>query len=211
MNSTARRTALLASAIVMLLTACTSSGRRRALILFFDGVPPQNTTTSSKTIAKSPADTTTDAQPELPEIYRLARAAPTGVRHRPYAERQCLSCHESQFSQTLRGDVAEICQLCHSSIAQRGPHRHAPVEAGYCIGCHDPHESNERALLVRPVRQLCGDCHDETQVMKTSHHARTGEQACDTCHDPHGGATRTFLKSKADATAAPTGKEGTSS
>ena len=184
--------------VALLLTACTVARKRQVLTFFFDGV---QTGIRPAAPAAVPA---AEPAPGVPEIYLLARAAPTEVRHKPYAERQCLSCHESQFSQKLRGEVAEICQLCHQPLFERRPFRHAPVEAGYSLGCHQPHESTEKALLVLPGRQVCAECHDETLVTRSTAHARIGQEVCHTCHDPHGGQNRYFLKTPAPAvTAAP--------
>ncbi len=185
------RLGLLAGAVA-LLTACTAARKQHVLTFLFDGVPPQTPSAAAPTGLA--AATGAEFSPQLPDLYLAARAAPPGMRHKPFAERECLSCHESQFSQKLRGAVAEICQLCHKSVFETRPFVHAPVAAGDCLSCHHPHESLAPALLRFSVWQVCADCHDEDLVLGSPAHAKIGHDACHVCHDPHGGQNRFFLK-----------------
>ena len=185
-----------------LLTACTAARKQQVLTFFFDGAPAVNPV-AALGVAPAAVPLATASAP-LPDLYLAARAAPPGVRHQPYAERQCLSCHESQFSEKLRGTVAELCQLCHKSVFERRPFGHAPVEAGDCLGCHHPHESLEPALLLKPSRQLCAECHAEELIVDSPAHATIEQDACQVCHDPHGGQHLHFLKERRrDPPAAP--------
>lgn len=178
-----------AALVLLLLTACTAVRQRQLLTVFFDGVPPEN---SAAAVVAAPV--TPGPEASVPELYLAARSAPAGVRHKPYAERQCTSCHESQFSQKLRGEVAEICLLCHQDSRQSPPFRHAATASGGCLKCHDAHESLEPALLLKPVRQLCADCHKPSLVAGSPAHAAIGDQSCLACHDPHGGHDRFYLR-----------------
>jgi predicted CXXCH cytochrome family protein len=178
--------------LVLLLSACSTATKRRWLEFFCDDLPPD------KAVA-APEPATAVTQTNLPEAYLRARAAPALVVHKPYSERQCASCHESAFSQKLRGEVAEICLLCHKTLFGQAQFRHAPAEAGHCLGCHNPHESPEKFLLVSKGQVLCRDCHDAKDVDGVTAHAQMGQSACQTCHDPHGGTNRFFLKPPATA------------
>ena len=172
--------------LVLVLTAGAETRRRQWLRFFFDGVPPE------KTAPITPAAVA--AADSMPAIYLAARAAPPGVRHKPYADRDCTACHESQFSQKLRGEVAAICQLCHKDLLAEMPFRHAPAEAGFCLGCHTPHESPARGLLVAPSPQVCWECHEEKPLLRGPAHERIGQTPCEECHNPHGSQNRFFLK-----------------
>ena len=190
--------------LILLLTACTGTRQTKMLAIFFDGVPEKNPAMATPVApAPTPTHAAESSQP-MPELYRLARAAPPGVRHKPYADRECISCHESQFSQKLRGEVAEICQLCHKNTFASRPFLHTPVATGRCLECHKPHESQESALLALPERQLCAKCHEEKHVLGTPAHAKIGDSACHTCHDPHGGQKKFYLnESPPDRPASP--------
>ncbi len=181
--------------LILLLSACTGARQSNVLAIFFDGVPGKNPAVAAP-VAPVPAQAA-ESNPAVPELYLLARAAPPGVRHKPYADRECISCHESQFSQKLRGEVAEICQLCHKNTFASRPFLHTPVATGRCLECHKPHESRESALLALPERQLCAKCHEEKHVLGTSAHAKIGDAACHVCHDPHGGQQKFYLTGSA--------------
>jgi predicted CXXCH cytochrome family protein len=107
------------------------------------------------------------------------------VVHRPYAERRCIECHASNFSQRLKGDVSGICTACHKGFLQKAKFIHAPVADGQCTICHEPHQGKEPHLLVKNVRDLCFDCHKPDAVFKTKACAESPTRACTECHDPH--------------------------
>lgn len=203
MNLPLARTAPLLLAVT-LLAACTAARKQQMLTLFFDGVPSPKPPAA----APSPAAPAPVTENQLPDLYLAARAAPAGVRHQPYAERQCTSCHESQFSEKLRGGVAELCQICHKNVFEPRRFEHTPVATGDCGSCHHPHESLQPALLLQPARQVCAECHEEERVFRTPAHRKPGAEACLACHDPHGGPQRYFLRPGKPPAAAPI-KNGT--
>jgi len=197
------RSATVAAAVLAMfaLAACGAHAKREWLTFFFDGVPPDKPET--KTAAALPPDAP-GPQTGPPSAAVLARkTAPEKTIHRPYDSRRCDACHESQFSQKLRGPAGEICLLCHKIIFAKATFRHAPAEDGSCLGCHNPHESAEKFLLTRKGQQVCRECHDERDIAGAAAHVAIGTTPCQACHDPHGGENRLFLK--AGASPAPAG------
>jgi DmsE family decaheme c-type cytochrome len=87
------------------------------------------------------------------------------MSHHPVREGQmaCAECHnvhgEDGSGLLVKASSREKCTSCHAE--KRGPvlWEHAPV-AEDCTLCHDPHGSNQPALLKKRVPQLCQECHD---------------------------------------------------
>lgn len=165
---------------ILLLAACAAPQQPQVLALFFDGVTPE-----TRPVAASAAPVNEETSARVAELYLAARSAPAGVRHKPYAERECLSCHESQFSQKLRGEIPALCVSCHPGVA--APRDRPATFAGHgnCLACHHPHEGPAAALLVGAGWKLCGGCHEEKLIAATPTHAQAADRACQDCHDPH--------------------------
>jgi len=82
---------------------------------------------------------------------------------------ECLRCHEA-FQKTLKS-----------------PSVHPLLKSGKCTGCHDPHTSTHKNLLISDVTTLCNSCHKEMVPDKArSSHKIVVEGNCITCHDAHG-------------------------
>lgn len=189
----ARKKALLLAGCfyLLLVAACNSPAGRKWQRVFLDGVPPEPRPTAALAV---PAAGGNPAPTELPPGQSPDLAARKMVVHKPYANHECTSCHESLFSQKLVSEVDALCQLCHKSVFAQAKFRHAPAESGACLACHNPHQSTEKALLNLPGRQLCLECHEERFLAQTVEHENTGQTACHVCHSPHGGEQRFFLK-----------------
>ena len=57
-------------------------------------------------------------------------------------------------------DQQQVCLACHDlegDLGARVPH--APVAAGECTSCHNPHVARYRALLRQRPGLLCARCH----------------------------------------------------
>lgn len=85
----------------------------------------------------------------------------------------------------------ELCWLCHGGLGEQlgWEYPHEPFEQGECIGCHNPHATQTRRLLVVETRDLCVLCHqlgDELNRMQA--HPPAAERRCLDCHGYH--ATR---------------------
>ena len=84
--------------------------------------------------------------------------------HPPFAQRDCTACHESEFSNAMRGKPGEVCFNCHKELQKTflaGKVKHQPVDEGDCISCHNPHHSPNKNLLVAKGNDLCLTCHDD--------------------------------------------------
>ena len=91
---------------------------------------------------------------------------------------ECLRCHEA-FKKTLK----------NRSV-------HPLLKSGKCTGCHDPHTSSQKNLLISDVNALCSGCHKEMVPDKArSSHRVVVEGKCITCHDSHG-SDNPFILSK---------------
>ena len=116
----------------------------------------------------------------------------------------CLSCHEVRVNKDVTRvklvvpSPATLCFTCHKdknpSTITGGIH---PPNARDCLKCHDPHKSENPALLLKPMsggptQNLCLDCHDVgVHVAKGGSRHPALDGGCDTCHiihksgDPH--------------------------
>ena len=109
----------------------------------------------------------------------------------PAVEMGCNSCHEGLHqgekpAPKLMTDVPDLCFSCHDKSAFEKKSVHAPVAAGMCLSCHNPHASSLPKLLVAAVPDLCFTCHDKNTLVKMSSHVSAAGGQCLTCHNPHG-------------------------
>jgi predicted CXXCH cytochrome family protein len=120
------------------------------------------------------------------------------VMHGPVAAGTCSTCHVVGMSDgrrrvTLTGgassrNTAKLCVTCHAEIGDRlgQRHRHAPVAAGDCTACHDPHGSAFRSQLRADGNTACVACHqDIAEALAQKHVHAPAAASCQICHDPH--------------------------
>jgi predicted CXXCH cytochrome family protein len=118
--------------------------------------------------------------------------------HGPTAAGACLSCHtpiESGGRQTMKlthggraGDTGRLCLQCHEEIGNRmrDARLHAPVAAGGCVACHDPHGTAFRFQLPAEGNAACLQCHvDVAQALAQRFRHAPAEASCAICHDAH--------------------------
>ena len=125
-------------------------------------------------------------------------------QHKPVKD--CMICHtphNGDKPKLLLDPREELCQLCHTDIAEEAESAafpHKPLSSpGGCLVCHSPHSSDIRRILVAEDRELCISCHDREygegdsmivnikQVIDAAefeHSALKG--GCSSCHLPHG-------------------------
>lgn len=107
----------------------------------------------------------------------------------------------------LASDPPELCITCHERKLFEGKVTHGPVAAGMCLGCHNPHASDQQGLLKKEPVALCLDCHPEVRqgphviagFSRSGHplgEPFKGKEAedplrpgkrfyCASCHEPH--------------------------
>ena len=130
-----------------------------------------------------------DAVPALC-FYCNEEGAAQAFGHQPYAEGQCLGCHDAHGSSQaglLRDEEKELCLGCHNRVFQgdgsetanisrlvKGSHQvvHSAITGMGCLICHQAHGSEFRVLLVDAYPEeeyvpastenfaLCFLCHD---------------------------------------------------
>lgn len=110
----------------------------------------------------------------------------------------CLSCHEVRVNKDVTrvklvtATPAALCFMCHKDKDPASINgRIHPPNAHDCLKCHDPHKSDNPALLLKPLsggagQNLCLDCHDVgVHVNKGGSRHPALDGGCDTCHVIH--------------------------
>jgi predicted CXXCH cytochrome family protein len=168
---------------------------------FLHGPINANACDSCHTLADAKAHTFANARPRehlcafchtvSPEGGGGLVAGAGGSIHKPFAEGECLGCHDphgSKDSAMLRGEkYADACMSCHKDITGAHDQVHGPASAGACGACHQPHASKFPRLLNGEGRNLCIRCHTSTDIqIKTKsvvHEPAKGD--CRVCHAAH--------------------------
>lgn len=122
--------------------------------------------------------------------------------HAPFGSGDCETCHsqpDESGNVTFEEGMGpnQSCAFCHDDIIAKTElsHPHPAVSADNCTDCHDPHSSQNRALLVSREGELCAQCHDGmlTEGGLTPHlPALLGD--CTGCHDVHGSENTALAK-----------------
>jgi predicted CXXCH cytochrome family protein len=137
-----------------------------------------------------------------------------GQMHYP-AEDACENCHEAtgaihpsadSAGFSLMDKIPALCFYCHEEPGQT-EHAHKVVAEGDCMGCHNPHGSDEVSLLKMAEPDLCLSCHnrdyksDSTETENIKRLVQGGSKAhsaiefggCSSCHRAHGSQYRSLL------------------
>lgn len=116
--------------------------------------------------------------------------------HGPYAAEECFRCHTQALNVpsgsskerrtassdrrkptiragegTLKLPVTELCGNCHVDFgldrtSEEGLWLHGPVASGWCVKCHNPHDSRYANLvLAEPSAALCERCHNAADLV----------------------------------------------
>ena len=158
-------------------------------------------------------------------------------------QRSCLNCHSPHASaqkKFLIADAKTLCLSCHNKtftagtkkidnikqILEKSKSVHGAIEKVGCIGCHDPHTSDNPNLLSKAFPAgsyspgnkenfaLCFSCHKsdllEKAVTTTATEFRNGDKNlhfvhvnspkgrnCTICHNPHGSPNEHLINDKA--------------
>ena len=168
-------------AMVGWLVGCATDTKQRWLTFFFDGVPQPGAETNHAPAQVSGAVQPTNAVAAAPTITRVKM-----INHPPYEKEECTKCHESAFSQKMRGKPGEACFACHKNLPASAKEKHAPFENGECASCHEPHQGTIPKLLKKKPDVLCADCHDIPDKKSKAVHQPVANGECLSCHNPHG-------------------------
>ena len=114
----------------------------------------------------------------------------------------CSDCHAIHATPVSRNTSvatpkvdrnSAVCIKCHlDTNAQFRMRSHHPVLEGAmsCTGCHNPHGSDQTALVSRSDQ--CLSCHQQYRGPMVFQHAPVVED-CTSCHAPHGSPNRGLL------------------
>ena len=162
------------------LVGCSVRENYKTLSFFFDGVPDPNAPTNIIRAGNS-----SDSSDSL--------AGTKMFRHKPYAEQKCTQCHTADKKQLIMLKE-DLCVKCHEDKTHQYAVMHAPVAAGQCMWCHEPHESDQPRLLKTTAPDLCLQCHD-LELLPSSNPAHRSDMAnCLSCHLGHGGIKGSMLR-----------------
>jgi predicted CXXCH cytochrome family protein len=89
--------------------------------------------------------------------------------------------------------VPDLCASCHGELFKKR-YVHAPVAAGECLSCHDPHQGDNPRLLKLAGSALCFSCHGDMFAKNAFSHAPVASGDCFACHDPHQSDSPKLLK-----------------
>jgi predicted CXXCH cytochrome family protein len=110
-------------------------------------------------------------------------------RLHPALDDGCEGCHTLEEGKLKAKDQKEACYACHNDFTKAEEGKkvfvHAPVAAGECTGCHDPHFATRPKL--QKLEKGCLECHDPFPVTG-SVHSPVAAGECVSCHSPHAGA-----------------------
>ena len=161
----------------------------KTLSIFFDGVPnPEDTTCIfAEKPAENPRAKSANAIPakETVLIY---------FSHEPYKQKQCSSCHDPNSMGKFLEPMPQLCYQCHDDFSAKFSTLHAPVDAGECTACHNPHMSQVKYMLKSKEKDLCFSCHDAEDKTWKENHDGLEDMHCTECHNPHGGSDNFMLK-----------------
>lgn len=92
-------------------------------------------------------------------------------------------------------DQKKTCLECHDLEDLAAKVTHAPVAAGECSTCHNPHVARFQKLLRDRPGPLCAKCHEDVQreLRGGVVHRPVAEGQCAQCHRPHGSANAGLL------------------
>ena len=211
-------------AISSIVVGCSTATRHRIKTIVFTGVPPLHGEESAQqTESDGTAQTAAAEQMAKQQQYREALVSPYW-QHGPFAAGACERCHSLGQSASFLGSreavsdapspvvslsapsrllmpPEKLCVSCHSRhgtdfALTRDLQQHAPSASGACTGCHSPHQSLRRYMLLRADNsELCGGCHEPATL--TSIHFDNLAQDCISCHNAHVGIKSNLLRSDA--------------
>ncbi len=132
-----------------------------------------------------------------------------GSVHPPVVKGTCIACHSPHLKlkrKQLLLPLEKLCFKCHDDFVEKvkgikGSSVHPPVEENDCLACHDPHKSDNIALLTTKLNDLCFECHDRSVSIIDGrnivyYHEPPTEDVCTNCHSPHSSEKSNLLRMK---------------
>ena len=171
--------------LLLFVMCCDSKKHYKTLSFFFDGVP-------------SPDGEVSDSNTQEPQNERRKRPEIVWYVHEPYRECKChgqgsKKSFDRQVQLTM--SVPELCYKCHTDYSvSSAEYVHGPVAVGYCLFCHEPHQTKIAGLLKKPIPELCYECHDRQSIEEISAHSAETLPGCIDCHQPHESFVKGLLK-----------------
>jgi predicted CXXCH cytochrome family protein len=213
---------ILAIAITSVVVGCSTATRHRIKTIVFTGVPPLHGEESGQLTEQDETPQSAAAEQMAKQQQHREALVSRYWQHGPFAAGECGRCHSLGQSTSFLGNrqtvgeapspVASISapsrllmppeRLCVSCHTQHGTdfalnhdlQQHGPSATGACTGCHSPHQSLRRYMLLRADnRELCGGCHEAAEL--TPVHANDPAQDCISCHNAHVGTKSNLLRS----------------
>jgi predicted CXXCH cytochrome family protein len=178
---------------------CDSTAKRQWLTVFFDGVPGPVTGTN---VVAATTNLTGENVPVAPEKPAPAPPPSTFSSHPPFLQQNCTACHASASGMGLKAPPPELCWNCHKDFLAGQKVKHQPVESGDCTSCHEPHQSENKHLLVKKGTELCLSCHDDPLAAGKVKHQAVEDGECLDCHAPHATNFKGLLKKSVKDTCA---------
>ncbi len=112
----------------------------------------------------------------------------------PALDEGCEGCHTVEGLKLAAKTQKAACYACHTDFGaeEQGTTKflHAPVAAGECTGCHDPHFSSRPKL--QKLEKGCFECHDAFPTDGVVHKP-VADGNCKACHSPHVGPAQKQL------------------
>jgi len=181
--------------IALFAVSCNPHTSHALLSFFFDGVPePEPQRQSQDTVRVVSAQQVNLLAGQIQHFQDTTVTTLNLTLHPDYQKKACNKCHEMEHSYRLKNRQPKLCYQCHKPFESRFSHLHGPVAAGFCLACHVPHKSINKALVKMPVQRICRHCHEAGDVNKNEAHKKTSATNCLQCHDAHGGETVNLLK-----------------
>jgi predicted CXXCH cytochrome family protein len=97
----------------------------------------------------------------------------------------------------------QLCWSCHKDFLAGQKVKHQPVENGECASCHDPHQSENKNLLLQKGNALCLVLpRRPAGGISSSSTRRSRSGDCLDCHAPHATNIKGLLKKSVKETCA---------
>lgn len=109
------------------------------------------------------------------------------VKHPPYVQEKCESCHSSEHGE-FNSKPSKTCAICHQEGSEKfkAAHFSADISDSECTNCHNTHGSMHKGLLKETLhkpfeKRMCSVCHEKTADGKIAKKEKI-QKVCLACH-----------------------------